>query len=149
MRGTDLTPGRPRRRRFSDGLGDRPAYSTARPGGERCARRERGQRRTSDRGDVRSNRSRRRTAVRCCTRTPIGRIQRSRTRTARFCRTTTQQASSLPCRTALCTRLAGCPGTVIILRVERADRQLFPDEFDEEETLYDRQRIADIRAGDI
>jgi iron complex transport system substrate-binding protein len=41
-------------------------------------------------------------------------------------------------------------GPIINLsKTERAAKQLFPDEFDEEETLYDRQRIADIRAGDI
>ncbi|MFU1782118.1 ABC transporter substrate-binding protein [Haloarcula japonica] len=41
-------------------------------------------------------------------------------------------------------------GPIINLsKTERAAKQLFPDEFDEEETLYDRQRIANIRAGDI
>jgi iron complex transport system substrate-binding protein len=34
-------------------------------------------------------------------------------------------------------------------KTERAAKQLFPEEFDEDEQLYDRQRIADIRAGNL
>jgi iron complex transport system substrate-binding protein len=34
-------------------------------------------------------------------------------------------------------------------KTERAAKQLFPEEFDADEYLYDRQKIADIRAGDI
>jgi len=41
-------------------------------------------------------------------------------------------------------------GPIINLsKTERAAKQLFPEEFDRDEHLYDRQRIADIRAGDI
>lgn len=34
-------------------------------------------------------------------------------------------------------------------KTERAARQLFPDEFGQDERLYDRQRLAEIRAGDV
>nr|WP_267161313.1 ABC transporter substrate-binding protein [Halovenus salina] len=34
-------------------------------------------------------------------------------------------------------------------KTERAAKQLFPEEFDKNEQLYDRQKIADIRAGDL
>ncbi|WP_135536052.1 ABC transporter substrate-binding protein [Halostella pelagica] len=41
-------------------------------------------------------------------------------------------------------------GPIINLsKTERAAKQLFPDEFSRDEQLYDRQRIADIRSGDI
>ena len=41
-------------------------------------------------------------------------------------------------------------GPIINLsKTERAAKQLFPEEFDRDERLYDRQRLADIRAGDI
>jgi len=41
-------------------------------------------------------------------------------------------------------------GPIINLsKTERAAKQLFPDEFARDERLYDRQRIADIRSGDI
>ena len=34
-------------------------------------------------------------------------------------------------------------------KTERAAKQLFPQEFDEDEQLYDRQLLADIRAGTV
>jgi len=41
-------------------------------------------------------------------------------------------------------------GPIIHLsKTERAAKQLFHDEFDDDERLYDRQRIADIRSGNI
>lgn len=41
-------------------------------------------------------------------------------------------------------------GPIISLsKTERAAKQLFPEAFDQDERLYDRQRIADIRAGNI
>lgn len=41
-------------------------------------------------------------------------------------------------------------GPIINLsKTERAAKQLFPDKFARNERLYDRQRIADIRSGDI
>lgn len=41
-------------------------------------------------------------------------------------------------------------GPIINLsKTERATRQLFPDEFGQEEQLYDRQRVADIVNGEI
>ena len=41
-------------------------------------------------------------------------------------------------------------GPIINLsKTERAAKQPFPAEFDRDEQLYDRQRLADIRAGDI
>ncbi|WP_405002887.1 ABC transporter substrate-binding protein [Halogeometricum borinquense] len=41
-------------------------------------------------------------------------------------------------------------GPIINLsKTERAAKQLFSDEFDRNEALYDRQRIADIRNGDL
>jgi iron complex transport system substrate-binding protein len=41
-------------------------------------------------------------------------------------------------------------GPIINLsKTERAAKQLFPNKFDRDERLYDRQRIADIRSGNI
>lgn len=41
-------------------------------------------------------------------------------------------------------------GPIINLsKTERAAKQLFPDEFDADEQLYDRQRLAEIRSGEL